>query len=68
MTSCRSRFSCARAASKSMTSMCSFSSAIWAALIGNPSSRSASASATQSRRQVENFVCPDQSSAIAREA
>ena len=31
-----------------------------------PSSRSASASATQSRRQVENFRCADQSSAIAR--
>ena len=51
-----------------MSSTLAFNSAIWDSVMFRPSSRSASAKATQSRRQVENFFWLDQSSAIAREA
>ena len=68
MTSWRSRFSWARAAAKSTSSTFALSAAICDSVMFRPRSRSASANATQSFRQVENFVWPDQSAAMFREA
>ena len=65
ITSWRSRFSWAFAASKSISSTFARRSAIWASEMSSPRARSASASATQSRRQVENLRRGDQRAIIA---
>ena len=51
-----------------MSSTCARNSAICCGVIGRPSSASASASATHSRRQVLNFRCGLHSPLMATEA
>ena len=68
ITSWRNRRSYRAAASKSIASTAPRRAATCSSVIARPSARWASASATQSRRQVENFSRGDQSRAIRRPA